>query len=503
MSEVAGVATQGDGKAEGSGLGGQNRGGQYQTGKYLGADWHSTDDTFAVRSPATGEAIAHVADCGAAEAERAAAVATEAFASWRQTTAFERAELLEKWAAAMLERRDELGALMAAEMGKPIKEARGEVAYAASFVKWYAEEAKRVYGDAFPSQFGHKRLFAIRQPVGPVFAVTPWNFPAAMVTRKAAPALAAGCTFILKPAEQSPLTALRIAELWLESGGPAGTLQVLPASDPVPLSDALLADPRVRKITFTGSTEVGRILYRKSADTIKRISLELGGHAPLIVFDDADLAVAVREAVACKYRNAGQTCVCTNRIYVHRSVAERFTKAFAKASSELKVGDPSDESTDIGPLVDRQGLEKVERHLQDARDKGAEVVLGGSATGAQGSLYFEPTVVTKVTNDMLMMNEETFGPVAPIIEFDRDDEVVRLANDTPFGLAAYLFTNDLSRAFKVSEALAYGIVGVNDGIPSTAQGPFGGVKQSGIGREGGPWGIEEYLEIKYVSMGLR
>ena len=471
-----------------------------QAGKYLGEQWTATASTFEVRSPATGDVVGRVADCGAAEGRRAAGVASEAFDSWRKTTAFERAELLERWAEALLEGRDELAAVMTAEMGKPIKESRGEIAYAAGFVKWYAEEAKRVYGEAFPSQAGHKRLLAIRQPVGPVFAVTPWNFPAAMVTRKAAPALAAGCTFILKPAEQSPLTALRMAQLWLEVGGPAGTLQVLTALDPTPLSDELLADTRIRKITFTGSTEVGRLLYRKSADTIKRISLELGGHAPLIVFDDADLEVAVREAVACKYRNAGQTCVCTNRIYVHSAVAEEFTRAFAEASSSLTVGDPTDESTDIGPLVDQQGLEKVERHLSDARAKGAEVVLGGSA---KSGLFFEPTVLRKVTEDMLLMREETFGPVAPIIEFADDDEVVRLANDTPFGLAAYLFTNDLSRAFKVSEALDYGIVGVNDGVPSTPQAPFGGVKQSGIGREGGPWGIEEYLEIKYVSLGLR
>jgi len=389
---------------------------------------------------------------------------------------------------------------MSAEMGKPIREARGEVVYSAGFVKWYAEEAKRVYGEAVPSHAGHKRLFALRQPVGPVFGVTPWNFPVAMVTRKAAPALAAGCTFILKPAEQSPLSALLTADLWLEAGGPAGTLQVLPASDPVPLSDALMADERIRKVTFTGSTEVGKILYRKSADTVKRLSLELGGHAPLIVCDDADLEIAVREAVACKYRNSGQTCVCTNRIYVQRGIAKAFTEAFTAASNQLKVGDPASEDTDIGPLVDAQGLAKVNQHLQDAVAKGAEVVSGGSAVEG---LFFQPTVVINVTPDMLMMQEETFGPVAPIIEFDSIDEAVRLANDTPFGLAAYVFTNDLSRALKVAEALEYGIVGVNDGVPSTPQAPFGGVKQSGIGREGGPWGIDEYLEIKYVSLGLR
>jgi succinate-semialdehyde dehydrogenase/glutarate-semialdehyde dehydrogenase len=469
-------------------------------GQYLGSGWAPLGKTFEVRSPATGQVIADVADCGVAEASAAAEVAERAFASWRQTTAFERSVVLDRWAALIVEHRDELAAVMSAEMGKPIKEARGEVVYAAGFVKWYAEEAKRVYGEAFPSHVGHKRLFALRQPVGPVFGVTPWNFPVAMVTRKAAPALAAGCTFILKPAEQSPLCALLTADLWLEAGGPAGTLQVLPASDPVPLSDALMADERIRKVTFTGSTEVGKILYRKSADTVKRLSLELGGHAPLIVCDDADLAIAVREAIACKYRNAGQTCVCTNRIYVQRGIAAAFTEAFVAASDRLRVGDPAADDTDIGPLVDAQGLDKVERHLQDAIAKGGKVVSGGEAIEG---LYFRPTVVTGVTPDMLLMQEETFGPVAPIIVFDTVEEAVRLANDGPFGLAAYLFTNDLSRAMKVAEELEYGIVGVNDGVPSTPQAPFGGVKQSGIGREGGRWGIDEYLEVKYVSMGLR
>jgi len=469
-------------------------------GRYLGSSWAPLGKTFEIRSPATGQVIAEVADCGPAEAATAAQVAQVAFASWRQTTAFERSAILERWAALIVERKDELAAVMSAEMGKPIKEARGEIVYAAGFVKWYAEEAKRVYGEAFPSHVGNKRLFALRQPVGPVFGVTPWNFPVAMVTRKAAPALAAGCTFILKPAEQSPLCALLTADLWLEAGGPAGTLQVLPASDPVPLSDALMADERIRKVTFTGSTEVGKILYRKAADTVKRLSLELGGHAPLIVCDDADLDVAVREAIACKYRNAGQTCVCTNRIYVQRGIAAAFTEAFVAASNRLRVGDPASEDTDIGPLVDAQGLDKVKRHLQDAVAKGGKVISGGEPVEG---LYFQPTVVTNVTTDMLLMNEETFGPVAPIIEFDTIDEAVRLANDGPFGLAAYLFTNDLSRALKVAEELEYGIVGVNDGVPSTPQAPFGGVKQSGIGREGGQWGIDEYLEVKYVSMGLR
>jgi len=468
--------------------------------RYLGREWESAPATFEVRNPANGEVVARVADCGAEEARRAADVAVEAFESWRRTTAFERSAILERWAALMLERQEELARTMTSEMGKPIKEARGEVAYAAGFVKWYAEEAKRVAGETIQSQFGHKRLFALKQPVGPVFAVTPWNFPLAMVTRKAAPALAAGCTFVLKPAEQSPLSSLLAADLWREAGGPEGTLQVLPAKDPVPVATALMADPRIRKVTFTGSTEVGRILYRQAADTVKRISLELGGHAPLIVFDDADLEVAVRQSVACKFRNAGQTCVCANRIYVQKGIAEEFTRAFAEASRALKVGDPMAEDTDIGPLVDAQGLAKVRSHLDDALSKGARVVAGGN--GLEG-LYFQPTVVTDVTADMLMMREETFGPVAPLVTFEEEAEAVRLANDSPYGLAAYLFTNDVSRAFRVAEALDYGIVGLNDGVPATPQAPFGGVKQSGVGREGGHWGIEEYLEVKYLSVGLR
>ncbi len=468
--------------------------------RYLSREWERAPASFEVRNPATGEVVAQVADCGADEARRAADVAFEAFQTWRRTTAFERSALLERWADLMLERQEELAVAMTSEMGKPIKESRGEVAYAAGFVKWYAEEAKRVVGETVQSQFGHKRLFALKQPVGPVFAVTPWNFPLAMVTRKAAPALAAGCTFVLKPAEQSPLSALLAADLWREAGGPEGTLQVLPAKDPVPVSGALMADPRIRKITFTGSTEVGRILYRQAADTIKRISLELGGHAPLIVFEDADLDVAVSQAIACKYRNGGQTCVCTNRVYVQSGVQEEFTRRFAEASQALRVGDPLADDTDIGPLVDAQGLAKVRSHVEDALAKGARVVTGGSSLEG---LYFQPTVVEGVTPDMLMMREETFGPVAPVVSFAEEAEAVRLANDSPYGLAAYVFTNDVSRAFRVTEALEYGIVGLNDGVPSTPQAPFGGVKQSGIGREGGHWGIEEYLEVKYLSLGLR
>jgi succinate-semialdehyde dehydrogenase/glutarate-semialdehyde dehydrogenase len=461
--------------------------------------WHESARTFTVTSPVTLEPLAEIADCGAEEARQAASIAWEAFTSWRTTTAFERSAILMRWFDLMMENREDLAVTMSREMGKPIKESRGEVAYAAGFVKWYAEEAKRTYGTVIPSHSAAKRLLALQQPVGPVYAITPWNFPAAMITRKAAPALAAGCTFIVKPAEQTPLSALKLAELWQQAGGPPGTLQVLPALDPVPISDALFEDPRIRKVTFTGSTEVGKILYRKSADTVKKISLELGGHAPYLVFADADIDLAVREVIACKFRNAGQTCVCVNRLYVQAPILEEFTERYVAAARELRMGDPLQEATDVGPLVNRQGLEKVIEHVEDAIAKGAHVALGGSA--GEG-LFFEPTVLTNVTGDMRLMHEETFGPVAPILSFDTEDEAVSLANDTPYGLAGYFYTNDLSRAFRVSEALEYGIVGVNDGVPAVPHTPFGGVKQSGLGREGGPWGIEEYLEVKYVSMVL-
>ena len=468
--------------------------------RYLTDAWREAKKTYTIYSPANGERVAEVADCGEAEARQAAEVATQAFESWRNTTAFERSALLLRWRDLIMAHQEELARTMTREMGKPITEARGEVAYAAGFITWYAEEAKRVYGDTLPSHALNKRLFAIKQPVGPTFAVTPWNFPAGMVTRKAAPALAAGCTFILKPAEQTPLSALHLAALWEEAGGPAGTLQVLPTLDPGPVANTLIDDPRIRKVTFTGSTEVGRMLYKRSAETIKKISLELGGHAPYLIFEDADVDQAVTEAIACKFRNTGQTCVCTNRIYVHNSLVENFTRAYTEAVEALTVGDPLSDSTQIGPLVDEQGLEKVKAHVKDALDKGATAVTGGNALDG---LFFEPTILTGVTENMQLMQEETFGPVAPILSFDSDDEAVRLANDTPFGLAAYIYTNNLTRAFEVSERLEYGIIGVNDGVPSTPHAPFGGVKESGIGREGGKWGIEEYLEVKYISMALR
>ncbi len=469
------------------------------TAKYLTDGWQSATRTFEVVEPASGKVLANVADCDAQAARRAADVAWEAFERWRATSAFERSDVLARWHDLIIANTEALATTMTREMGKPLKESRGEVKYAAGFVRWYAEEAKRVYGDLFPAQDPTKRLLAMPQPVGPAFAITPWNFPLAMVTRKAAPALAAGCTFVLKPAEQSPVSALLLADLWLEAGGPAGTLQVLPTSDPAPLSTVLIEDPRIRKLTFTGSTEVGRVLYAQAATTVKRISLELGGHAPFLVFGDADLDNAVAQVMASKFRNAGQTCVCANRIYVHSSLAEEFTERYAAAAERLVVGDPLDAATDVGPLVDAQAVAKVERHVAEAVDGGARVVTGGKRLGG---LYYAPTVLAGVRRDALLMREETFGPVAPIVTFETEAEAVRLANDTPFGLAAYVYTRDLGRAFRVSEALEYGIVGVNDGTPSAPYAPFGGVKQSGIGREGGPWGIQEYLNLKYVALGL-
>ena len=458
-----------------------------------------TAKKFAVTSPIDGAAFAEVPDCGAGEARLAADRAASAFAKWKETTAYERSAILKKWLARMQANEPEMTRIMALEMGKPVTEGLGEMRYAESFVEWYAEEAKRVYGETVPSQFGHKRIMVLRQPAGVVYAITPWNFPYATVTRKIAPALAAGCPVILKPAEQTPVSALYLAALWEEAGGSPEVLQVLTALDPVPASDVLLDDPRVRVLTFTGSTEVGMHLYARCARTMKRLALELGGHAPFLVFGDADLDAAVREVAACKFRNAGQTCVCTNRIYVEQGIADRFTERLAHAASQLRVGDPLDAATHIGPLVNAQGLEKVKAHVSDATAKGAQCVTGGRA---MHGLYFEPTVITGIKRDMLLMHEETFGPVAPVLTFQSDAEAIQLANNTPYGLASYLWTRDLGRAMRVSEALEYGIVGVNDGVPSTAQAPFGGRKNSGIGREGGRLGVDEFLDVKHVSIAL-
>jgi succinate-semialdehyde dehydrogenase/glutarate-semialdehyde dehydrogenase len=450
-------------------------------------------------NPATGEVVARVPDAGPDLGRQAIDRAVEAFGSWKSRTAFERGEMLRRWRDAILRDEEALARLMAQEMGKPIVEARGEVRYAAGFVDWFAEEGKRAYGDVLPTHASNKRLFAFRQPVGPVYAVTPWNFPAAMVTRKVAPALAAGCTIVLKPAAQSPLTAVRLGELWVACGGPADAFQVLTTSQPAALSEVFFDDVRVRKLTFTGSTEVGMRLYAQAARTMKRVSLELGGHAPFLVFDDADVPAAVQQVMASKFRNAGQTCVCANRIYVHERIHQPVVEQLSAAVRAVRVGDPMDESTQVGPLVDAAGLAKVESHVADAVSKGAQVLVGGRC---RRGLYYEPTVLTGVAPGMRILEEETFGPVAPVLVFSNEAEAVQLANATPFGLAAYVWTRDLGRAFRVAEALDYGIVGVNDGLPSTPHAPFGGVKLSGVGREGGRWGLDEYLDVKYVSIAL-
>jgi succinate-semialdehyde dehydrogenase/glutarate-semialdehyde dehydrogenase len=455
--------------------------------------------TFEVQNPATGKSVRSVPNAGVAEARAMARKSIDAFPGWRDATAYARSAILRKWFTLMIQDEDRLAELMTLEMGKPITESRGEVKYAAAFVEWYAEEAKRVYGETVPSQFAHKRLLVRPQPVGPVYAVTPWNFPAAMVTRKAAPALAAGCTVVLKPAEQSPLTALRLEELWRESGGPPDVFQVLTTADPAAVSSVFFDDPAIRKLTFTGSTEVGVLLAAQAARTVKRVSLELGGHAPFLVFADADLDLAVREVVASKFRNTGQTCVCANRIYVQADIYDEFSTRLATVVQGLRVGDPMDAGTHVGPLVDQHGHDKVSAHVQDALARGARALVGGAP---RDGLFYDPTVLVDVAPGMRILQEETFGPIAPLVRFTSDADAVAQANGTPFGLAAYLWTRDLTRAFRVSEALDFGIVGVNDGVPSTPQAPFGGVKASGLGREGGKWGIEEYLDLKYVSIAL-
>ena len=455
--------------------------------------------TFDVINPATGASIGAAPDANADDARTAIERSVAAFPIWKAKTAFERSDILRRWRDLILKNEDAIARLMTSEMGKPITESRGEVKYAAGFVEWYAEEAKRAYGDIIPTHVAHKRLLVTRQPVGPVYAVTPWNFPAAMVTRKVAPALAAGCTVVLKPAEQSPLTALRLAELWVEAGGPADVCQVVTTANPAAVSEPFFADARVRKLTFTGSTEVGKLLYAQAARTVKRVSLELGGHAPFLIFEDADVALAVQQVMATKFRNAGQTCVCANRIYVHDAIREAFVAHLAEAVSALRVGDPLRDDTQVGPLVDQAGLDKVAAHVNDAVSRGARAVVGGEA---RNGLYFSPTVLVGVAAGMRVLEEETFGPVAPVVGFTSEAEVVAAANHTPFGLAAYLWTRDLGRAFRVAEALDYGIVGVNDGLPATPHAPFGGVKASGVGREGGRWGLDEYLDVKYLSIAL-
>ncbi len=471
---------------------------------YINGEWTKavSGKSFPVTNPANGKQIATVPFGGREDAKLAVDAAEKAFRSWSAKTAEERSYLLRKWYDCIMDHKEEIAETMTLEQGKPMKEALGEVAYAASFVSWYAEEAKRIYGETIPASSTDKRIVVLKQPVGVVCAITPWNFPAAMITRKVAPALAAGCTAVIKPAEQTPLTALKLAEAAEKAGIPKGVINIV-TGDPKEIGETWLKDSRVRKLTFTGSTEVGKLLMRGSADTVKKVSLELGGHAPFIVFQDADIDAAVEGVIQSKFRNNGQTCVCANRIYVHESIADEFTEKFKEEASKLVVGDGLDPDTQIGPLIDEAALKKVEDHIQDAVQKGGRIECGGNRIAELRDGYFiEPTVISGATDDMKVMQEETFGPVAPITTFTDPDEVVERANNSPYGLAAYIFTKDLKTAITVSEKLEYGIVGINDGLPSVAQAPFGGFKESGLGREGGHYGIEEFLEIKYVSVKL-
>ena len=466
---------------------------------YIGGTWVQGKRTFAVNNPATGEVLAHVPDLGAAETARAIAAAQAAQPGWMALTAKERAAILRRWHELILENAEDLALIMTAEQGKPLAEARGEVAYGASFIEWAAEEGKRLYGEIVPSPFKDARIHVLRQPVGVVAAITPWNFPNAMITRKAGPALAAGCAMVVKPAEDTPLSALALAELAARAGVPAGVFNVITGDAPT-IGSALTASPDVRMLSFTGSVEVGKLLMRQCADTVKKVSLELGGNAPFIVFDDADLDAAVAGALASKYRNTGQTCVCANRIMVQAGVYDAFAEKLAARVKEMKVGIGTEEGVVQGPLINEQALQKVERLVADAREKGARVLTGGRRH-ALGGTFYEPTVICDISPDMAIAREEIFGPVAPLMRFETEEEAVRLANDTPYGLAAYFYARDVGRVVRVSEALEYGIVGVNRGIISTEVAPFGGVKESGLGREGGRHGVEEFTELKYVCLG--
>ena len=466
---------------------------------WIDGQWRNADTHFDVTNPADGSVIATVADVGADGARDAVAAAHAAFQSWRQTTAKHRAGILRRWFEAIMDHQEDLAQLMTAEQGKPLAESRGEIAYGASFIEWFAEEGKRAYGDVIPPHMDDRRILVIKQPVGVSAAITPWNFPTAMITRKVAPALAAGCTAVVKPASETPLSALALGVLGEEAGLPAGTFNVVTSEDAKAVGKVLTESDVVRKFSFTGSTEVGKQLMAQCASTVKKVSLELGGNAPFIVFDDADLDAAVEGAITCKYRNAGQTCVCANRILVQEGVHDEFVEKFSAAVRDMKVGPGTEDGVDIGPMISESAIEKVECLIGEATGKGAKLVVGGERHEL-GGLYFEPTVVGRVTTEMDFANEEIFGPVAPIFSFKDEDEAIAMANDTQYGLAAYFYARDIGRVMRVAEALEYGMVCVNDGILSTEVAPFGGIKESGIGREGSRYGIDEYLEIKYLTL---
>jgi succinate-semialdehyde dehydrogenase/glutarate-semialdehyde dehydrogenase len=473
-----------------------------RTRAYIDGAWTEADDgaRFDVLNPADGGVLASVPDMGAAETRRAIEAAAAALPAWRARTAKERAAILRKWFELIMAHQEDLAVLMTSEQGKPLAEARGEVAYGASFIEWFAEEGKRVYGDVIPAHGADKRILVLKEPIGVVAAITPWNFPIAMITRKAGPALAAGCTMVIKPAEDTPLCALALAELAERAGLPKGVLNIVTTMKAAEVGGELTANPIVRKLSFTGSTEVGKLLMRQSADTVKKVALELGGNAPFIVFDDADLDAAVAGAMASKYRNAGQTCVCANRLLVQDGIYDAFAARLAEAVAKLKVGPGLSGDVQQGPLINADAVAKVEELLGDAVAKGAKIVCGGKRH-ALGGTFFEPTIVTGLTPAMRIAREEIFGPVAPLFRFHTEDEAIRMANDTEFGLAAYFYARDIARVWRVAEGLEYGIVGINEGIISTEVAPFGGVKESGIGREGSKYGIDDFVEIKYLCMG--
>ena len=471
----------------------------YINGKWINA---STEASFDVRNPYNGTVIGSVPDMGAEDTEAAVEAAQVAFLEWRSYSAGERAKLLERWHDLHIEHLEDLAILLTTEQGKPLAEARGEIAYGAAYIKWFAEEARRIYGDVIPGHSRDSRIMAIKQPVGVVSMITPWNFPNAMLARKAGPAMAAGCTVVAKPAEDTPLSALAMAYLAEEAGIPPGVFNVVPTNNPVAVGEVLTQHPLVRKLSFTGSTEVGKLLMRQCASTVKKVSLELGGNAPFIVFEDADLDAAVEGAIASKYRNAGQTCICANRIYAQESIYEEFVERLTTAVHQLKIGSGLEEGTLIGPLINEAAINKVESLVADAVDHGASVRTGGGRADEQdGGYFYQPTVLAGVTPSMAISEEEIFGPVAPVYPFGTDKEVIALANNTVYGLAAYFFGRDINRIWRVAEGLEYGMIGINTGKISTPVAPFGGVKQSGIGREGSRYGIEEYVEIKYLCFG--
>lgn len=467
---------------------------------YIGGEWRDSERRFAVTDPATGECLAEVPDLGADEARDAIAAAEAAWPQWRRRPAKERASLLRAWFELVMAHREALAQLMTLEQGKPLTESRGEVAYGASFIEYYAEEAKRIAGETLPGHGADKRILVMREPIGVVAAITPWNFPLAMITRKCAPALAAGCPVVIKPAEATPLTALALAKLADDAGLPPGVINVLTAEKPAEIGHVLTTDPRVRKVSFTGSTPVGKRLLAQCAETVKKASLELGGNAPFVVFDDADLDAAVEGAIASKFRNSGQTCVCTNRFLVQDGIYDAFIARFAERIAELKVGNGLDDDVTQGPLINTAAIDKVQAHIADARSKGARLVCGGEPH-ALGGTFFQPTLLADVTADMHVAREETFGPVAPVFRFTDEAQAIAMANATEFGLAAYVYARDYRRIWQVMEGLEYGMVAINEGLLSTELAPFGGIKESGLGREGSHHGLEEYTELKYVCMG--